>query len=118
MSSGQGSGRRNDLPPRGGEETDRYTPSREAPRGFPSASRRGSEGLPAPRRNYALAIVIALVVFAVLFGVRVFWGMGDRHPTPSELLPQAPAGQQTPTPPTSQPAAFVAATSAFAPALK
>ena len=51
---------------------------------------------PQPRRNYMLALILALIVFAILLGVRVLWdGMGARH-GPAALLqeettPQAPA---------------------------
>lgn len=52
---------------------------------------------PVPRRNYLMAIVIGLIVFALLVGIRVFWGgMESRHGAPSlpqaeEMAPKEPA---------------------------
>ncbi len=53
---------------------------------------------PVPRRNYMMALVIGLIVFALLVGLRVFWGgLGNRHGAPS--LPQAEQiAPQEPTP--------------------
>jgi hypothetical protein len=69
-------------------------PSREAP-GSPQAERPPAEKPTRPRRNYALAITIALVVFALLIGMRVLWGgLGSRQSAPS--LPQAETTQGAP----------------------
>jgi hypothetical protein len=51
---------------------------------------------PVPRRNYMMAIVVGLIVFALLIGIRVFWGgIGDRQvpslPLTEQTAPQEPA---------------------------
>ncbi len=54
-------------------------PPREAPRRNGSG-RPDDHGPPPPRRNYPLAIILALIVFALLIGVRVLsGGMNPRH---------------------------------------
>jgi hypothetical protein len=58
----------------------------------PPAVRRPETPLPRSGRNYALAVIIALIVFLLLVGVRVFWGdMGARR-APATL-------EETATPP-------------------
>jgi hypothetical protein len=76
---------------------DSGAPRRDAP-GSESerqAQRSPDEAPQSPRRNYRLAIVMALIVFALLIGVRVLWGgLGDRPPA----LPPTETTQGTTAP--------------------
>jgi hypothetical protein len=63
------------------------SPPRDSWRRHPEARSDNSVGLPTARRNYALAIVIALIVFVLLIAMRVLWGdFAPRHTLPPAAL--------------------------------
>ncbi len=77
-----------------GKRPDLRGPSREA--GEDSPTTESLRDTPVPRRNYTLAIAVALIVFLVLIGVRVLWSGMSGSPIPTlphqeESTPQAPA---------------------------
>jgi len=78
---------------------DTGAPRRDAPGSEreAQAGQQSADGPKTPRRNYALAIVMALLVFALLIGVRVLWGgLGSRHPSlPPATTQEPPAPAQS-----------------------
>jgi hypothetical protein len=72
-------------------------PRREAPGERVGRLRHDAAPPSRPPRNYMLALIIALIVFALLFGVRILWGgLGERHGLlgglqTEETPPEAPA---------------------------
>ncbi len=81
---------------RGSDAKDKYRSlPRDSWRRHPEAWSENGEKLPAPRRNYTLAIAIALTVFVLLIGMRVLWGdFAPRH-----TLPPAALQEETNPPP-------------------